>query len=288
MYDSTVGCCIIEATEYIKAHYDSTEIVNDLTYEHLVFDFGSCLIREAGSKVYVIGPDDTVERVLYDFSLKLNDTLFTVYPQNTYISWVAQLDSTELYGTWYKVWHFQGIDTTSDSIRRYQYNVIEGIGCTNGVYYPASPYSLSTYSSQLLCFTNDMGFTTALSNPVTTFGYGYSGSFDNDSSCSLFKTAPAPIIFDNTTGVQQLAQKTGDALVVPDPVNEYSNLVFPYIIQSGTLVLLNELGQVITNVPFQNKDEMLIGDKINTPGIYCYRLTDNESGKVFSGRFISR
>ncbi len=282
MIDSTVGCCIPYPVRYTTAHYDSRVKYKDVTYQHLVYDFGSCLIREKEGVVYVIGTDDSTERVLYNFNLKLNDTLRNVYPYDTYTSWVAQTDSTQLYGTWYKVWHFNGTDDNGDSLRSFYYNVIEGIGCTNGVYYPASPYALSAYSDQLLCFTNDMGFTTGISNPVTAFGYGYTSSFDNSTSCSF-----VPVIPVNDLSTKQLSQPNPNSTVIPNPINETGKIIFPYHIQSGTLVILNEIGQTITNTSFQNKEEILIGDQIKTPGIYFYRVTDNQTGKAFSGKFVN-
>ena len=289
MIDSTIGCCIPLHIMYTTTYYDSKVKYNGYTYEHLVYAMGTCLVREDAGKVYVIGATDSTERVLYDFNLGLHDTLRTVYPQDTYIAWVSQLDSTELYGTWYKVWHFNGVDSNADSLRPIVYNVIEGIGCTNGPYYPASPYSVALFSDQLLCFTNDMGFTTPFSNPVISYGNNYTNPFDNYISCASFRTAPV-VPPDTTTylSTQHLFQNSNNVSVVPDPVNEHSRIMFPYAIQSGTLIILNELGQVVINVSFRNKDEVLIGDNIHVPGVYFYRVTDNQNGKGFSGKFVNR
>jgi hypothetical protein len=280
--DSTNACCLIIPTAYTTAYYDSKVSLNGYVYEHLADPQGSCLIRQEGGRVYAIGAEDSIERVMYDFNLGVNDTLKIVYPEDAYITWVSSIDSTMLYGTWYKVWHFDGMDYGRDSVRQITYNVIEGIGCTNGPSYPLSPYSLYTYSEQLLCFTNDMGFSSGFSSPVASYGYQYNESFDNQSSCARFVTNPI-LTLGVSTGVQAT-----NASVVPNPTDENSKIMLPYTITSGTLYIINELGQQVINVSFQDKAELLIGNKITAPGLYIYRATDIQNGKVFSGKFIYR
>ena len=283
MVDSTNACCIPYPTRYTTAHYDSKVIYNGVTYQHLVYDFGTCLIREEDNKVYVIGTSDSTERVMYDFNLGLNDTLRTFYTTDTFVSWVTSMDSTQLSGTWYKVWHFYGTHTFADSSNSYYYNVVEGIGCTNGVYYPAAPYDLYTYSDQLLCFSNDMGLTSGFSKPVASYGSGYSCAFDNLASCSSFRKDPMEAL---STG--QPLQKNSYSSVVPNPATENSRIILPYDIPSGNVMVLNQMGQAVINTSFQNKQEILLGDNIHTPGIYCYRVTDTKNGSTFSGRFLVR
>jgi hypothetical protein len=283
--DSTIGCCIPIPTAYTTAHYDITVSVNGRTYQRL-YDpqVGDFLVREDSNRVYLVqyNTDDSSERVLYDFNLQQNDTLRTVYTQDTYVAWVSTLDSTQIYGTWYKVWHFTGLDYGLDSTRNFSYNVIEGMGCTNGPYYPASPYALTAFSEQLLCFKNDMGYTTALSNSVLAFGHYYTSSFDNYNSCNDFIINPALAL-----GVSQVTA-AGNVSVVPDPINENSKIIVPYLISSGSLVIVHELGQMVTNTTFQNKNELPIGNIVSARGIYFYRVTDNQSGKFFSGKFVNR
>jgi hypothetical protein len=286
MKDSTLACCIPYPTRYTTTHYNGRVIYNGTTYQSLVYDLGSCLIREEAGRVYFIGAFDSTERILYDFNLGLNDTLRTVYPEGTYVAWVSQIDSTQLYGKWYKTWRFDGLDYHADSTRPFWYNVIEGIGCTNGPYYPAAPYDLAAYSDQLLCFTNDMGITTGLSKPVNSYGAGYYGSFDNAASCSLFQITPPHIEDTSLLRARQLVAKRGNAAVVPNPINETGRIILPYAMQSGSLVIMNSIGQVVSNTVFQNKDELPVKGCISLPGIYYYRITDAAVGNVFSGKFV--
>lgn len=289
LIDSTIGCCVPHPVVYSTAHYDSIPVnYNGFTYQYLISSVASFLIREDSGRVYIISTTDSFERLLYDFNLGVNDTIRNNYPYDKYVTWVTQIDSTQLAGLWYKVWHFEGLDSViyyPDSARRIQYNVIEGIGCTNGPYYPASPYSLTAFSQQLLCFTNDMGITTGLSNPVISYGYNYTGSYDNDSSCIKFYADYIPPAIHGE-GIKPLVQTTNNANVVPNPIDNTSKIIFPYSIAAGKLIIVNQAGQAIATLSFQNKDEVTIGDMVKVPGMYFYRLIDNASGKVFSGKFV--
>ena len=287
LIDSTVGCCVPMATQYTTAYYDSPLVYNGNTYQLMTDpEVGTCLIREDSNRVYVIGgPLDSIERVLYDFNLVIGDTMRYVYSDDTIIAWVAGMDSTRIAGIWYKVWQFQGLDYSAifhDSVRGTFYNVIEGIGCTNGPYYPARPFSLQAFSEQVLCFTNNTVISSPLSNPVLSYGFHYTGSFDNYLSCIEFDTLThsAGVPFNGFKGNEN------SVTVIPDPINELGKLVFSYPIYSGKVIIINQTGQIITSFPFENKDELMIGDKINVPGVYFYRVTDNLTGQVFSGKFI--
>ena len=184
--------------------------------------------------------------------------------------WVDKIDSTNMDGIWYKVWHFIGGETDL----KYHYNIIEGIGCTNGFEYPAYPSQLEHGSSQLVCFTNN-GIHNSLAPAVTSWFINewQTDNFDN-SGCA-------------TLSVQK--QNTHDQVMVfPNPVNETSKLILPESLSSGTFIVQNTVGQTIVNTSFQNKKEILFGDQITIPGIYFYRLIDNQSKATYSGKFIYR
>jgi hypothetical protein len=283
--DSTTGCCIRYPVYYTTAQYEDSAVYNGHFYRYLTSSVASFLCREDSGRVYVIGTTDSVEQLLYDFNLGLNDTIRLIYSQDTFLSWVSALDSTLIAGTSYKVWHFNGVDISTfypDSIRPYTYNVIEGIGCTNGPYYPASPYSLLAFSQQLLCFNSDMASVSGLTIPVTSFGYTYTQSFDNYTSCDTF-TAHQHL---SNVGVKDLSAESPGATVIPNPVNDAGKIVLPYNISSGTVTIINSIGQVVYNMPVLNEHEIIIGNKISVPGIYFYRVTDAQNGRIFSGKFV--
>ncbi len=287
--DTTTGCCIPIRTDYATAYYDSTGSVsyNGHSYQSLVTAVQSVLVREDSGRVYVIGTSDSIERILYDFNLGLNDTLRMIFPIDTLLTWAYMMDSTQLGGQWYKVWHFTGFDISiyaPHSGRAIHYNVIEGIGCTNGLYFPASPYNLALFSEQMLCFTNNTNILSALSNPIIAFGDTFTSNYDNNLSCEEFHNHPtAPPVED---AVRQMDPVSGGVSVVPDPINDASKLVFPYIISSGHVAIINSLGQTIYNSQFNSSRELNIGDKIKASGMYYYQVMDNAGKRTFTGRLI--
>lgn len=216
---------------------------------------------------------DTSDQVLYNYNWHIGDTV--KYHQVSYsptVSWVTSVDSTQINGLWYKVWHFAGYDSGS-SMLPFTYHVIEGIGCTNGFDYAVNPYGSFEFSHQLICFSNK-GNTDSLSYPVPSWGLAGTINFNNASSCAIH---PVDVIN---------LPNNSPASLFPNPINGNSLITFPYTIKSGTMMVINEMGQMVVNIPIYNKDEVLIGNSIRVPGIYYYRVTDNESGKLFSGKVI--
>ena len=135
----------------------------------------------------IFGTLDTVDEILYDYKWQLGDTVR--YHQMGYMStvaWVSNIDSTQISGMWYKVWHFYVTDSVSHPILA-NYSVIEGIGCTNGLTFPVNSLQAAPWweiSLQLICFSNS-GVSPHLSNPVSTHGISGSVNFDNNFSCII-------------------------------------------------------------------------------------------------------
>lgn len=218
------------------------------------------LIREDTmlNKVFILINDS--EQVFMDYNLHLGDTAFhTGFSHDTTRVFVNNIDSTLINGLWYKVWDFQPVGTCHA-----YYFVIEGIGCLNSPLFINHPsYGLSNFN--LMCFSNH-GLNPLLSPMV-------GGYFDNSMSCATI------------LNLNQVNSKN-KVTIFPNPINETSKILFPYNISSGNLIIINSIGQTVLNMPIQNKDELLISDKIKEPGIYFFRVTDNETGKVFSGKFV--
>lgn len=260
----------ITTIENYTASYLSDSVVNGHTYKVLFFNIDALfidlyLIREdtLTSKVYAKNPaatgfsSDTTEQILYDYNWRIGDTVNRDWSEQHFKNYVYDIDSTLINGTWYKVWHFEGTSGL--------YDVIEGIGCVSDPAFPMIPSSFESYI-QLTCFSNN-GFAPAVSPKVGNY-------FDNATSCTL--------------AVNDIIKKNKNAVVSPNPITTDSKITLPYSISSGTLVVLNDIGQTIINTPFQNKDELLIGDKVATPGIFFYRVTDKSTGNVFAGKFVYR
>lgn len=217
---------------------------------------------------------DTIEYLLYDYNLLVNDTVKTISgPLFGYATtfWVSKIDSTKLNGLWYKVWHFNGYQNGyEDNI--FSYNTIEGLGCTSGFLYPLDPIPYAVIN-QLICF-GSKGMYDMLSNPVdawSNFG-SFTYPFSN-------KGCPASLF-------TSLTENTKEITLYPNPIDKTSRISFLNTIHSGQLLITNAVGQTIIDLPIRNKEEMLIGDKIQTPGIYFYHLLDERTGQLFTGKFI--
>lgn len=211
------------------------------------------------------GSLDTSDELLYDYNWAVGDTVRYFHPGwHSSVYWVAAIDSTQINSIWYKVWHFEGSGPS--------YNVIEGIGCTNKFDYPVNPYPPFEFSSQLICFSNQRA-TYPLSNPISSWGVLGDIYLNNTTSC------------DNPLGIKDVSKHKTE--LYPNPIDNTTKIAFPYNV-SGSLIILNVIGQAVVNLPFTNKNELLIGDKITSPGLYYYRMTDEQGGKVFSGKFVKQ
>ena len=259
-------------------NYSGTVIINS----HEYLGLGSSLIREdtIANKVFIryyntsTSTLDTVDEVLYDYNLSVGDTIKHYVSDYFSTSWVTSIDSTLINGIWYKVWHFSGnLVTPGYFIGGFAYNVIEGIGCTNGLTYPYNPAPPFEASDQLVCFQN-MGDSPPLSNPVTSWGVAIIVYFDDSASCAM-----------HPLDISKLNNKNKITSIFPNPIDRTSKIVLPDK-GSGTLAVFNDLGQMIFCSTFEHKAELLIGDKINVPGIYFYRITDNEGARQYSGKFV--
>jgi len=222
-------------------------------------------IREDTGKkqVYVKTPtiNDT-ETLLYDYNLRLEDTI--IYGSKVYH--VTNLDTVLIDTIPYQTWVLQW-DSASYVEQHY---IIEGIGSIEG------PLSLilqddTTGHVFLKCF-NHNGTTPALSHVVGLY-------FDNATSCNS--------TFGVGAGVKNVVNNNNTSLY-PNPIDATSKIICSYSIPSGRLIINNDIGQTIVNTSFDNKDELPIGDKVHLPGIYFYRITDNQSGATYSGKFINR
>ena len=253
---------------YADYYYTGTATLSGLQYSKM----GGSYVREdtIARKVYIKQGVDSPEKVWYDYNLTYGDSV-TATMLGVTITWkVSRIDSVEINGIWYKVWHFQNADYSED------HYVVEGIGCVSGWSFPSIfPMSIGDSWQQTMCFQNN-GVTSPLSKNIPNYSMPPYGAqyFNNVSSC-------VALVLDN------VSTKNTACTVAPNPITEASKILLPYTISSGYLVISNAMGQTMLNMPFQNKNELLIGDKVSKPGIYIYRVTDNESRNIYAGKVIS-
>ncbi len=230
-------------------------------------DFKAYYVREdtLQNVVFILKAKDSIERILYDYNLKLGDT-FTMINGNTTIDTffhlVTKVDSVLLNADRKKVWTFKCYySNVFGATTEPPYTVIEGIGCLRGLFYPMYPFYFE-YGEQVVCFTNNNA--KPIVNPAI-------GNFDNTTSCKL--------------SVSSTHIQSQSITIIPNPANESSKLVFPYILQQGRLVVTNTLGQVVMQKEFQQKDKIELG-VLPSGGVYFYTIIDNLAGKSYKGRFV--
>jgi len=257
--------------------YSKDTFFEGFTYHQL----GGYYIREdtTANKVFLryASANDTSEHLLYNYNLRVSDTVYYDTAKdlaNKY--WVYQIDSTQINGIWYKVWHFEGNPLNNPSpLTLYHYNIIESIGCTNGLDFPLAPSLESMSCTQFTCFKNN-GSSYPLSDPVAAW-YIWERSalqFDNATSCTL--------------AASNLSINTKPLSVFPNPIDATSKIIFPNNIRDGKLIICNTVGQMVININFKDKEEFLIGNAVYSPGIYFYHVSDNQSGVAYTGKFIYR
>lgn len=264
---SNVWCAMYNATQVYEPHYFSfngDSIINGLTYQKLYGGYLAepVLIREDTvlQKVYIlpnsnIGNDTgTAERLLYDYTLQVGDTITQIHQSDTFRHYVSGIDSVLINNVWHKVWDMSPV--TSD-----QYYVIEGIGAIRSPWFPAYPVmSLGFYVFS--CFTNADG------QPLVAPSVG---NFDNYNSCLLNLKS-------------NVSNK--NVAVFPNPITNESKIVFNTTIKSGQLSVFNSIGQKVIDVPVLNTTEYKIGDKITVQGLYYFILTDGSDNSSYTGKFV--
>lgn len=168
-------------TYYFNIQGDS--VVNDINYKIVRGNyFEPLLIREDSTKVYVL--DDLYpERVLYDFSLKVGDTIVQKTMFGNDYDWVVQeIDSIEIESVYRKQIHLDHIN----------YNLpdtwIEGIGSTYGLVTPGN--FVIDAGTALLCVKRD--FQNIYSNPAYDTCYIYASVEKTSTDKSLITIYPNP------------------------------------------------------------------------------------------------
>lgn len=206
---------------------------------------------------------DTTEYVLYDYTLKVGDTLWQEDTSKLYrfCHVVGFMDSVIINGFWHKLWLLIPTNNYPNGISEYW--ILEGVGCvSNGLDFPLYP-TYFEHTRKLICFST-RGNVVSVYDSAT--GYTLNAGTCQLSVDNTFKS------YKHTT-------------ITPNPANEYSTINFPYTIQQGQLLIINSMGQVVADREIHNRQEIRLGS-LGTSGLYYYKLIDKHCGNNFSGKFI--
>ena len=214
-----------------------------------------CLVAQGG---------DTIEHIIYDAGWRIGDTVKWGSPGSVHNqSAVTGYDSAFLNNSWHKAFRMvytQGFGSG--------YDIVEGIGSTKGPGFPAHALLPFENDDRLRCF-NHAGY-----QPPITLASGRRIVFDNSTSCNV-----SPL------GVQR-SKPSVSVKVVPNPGGNQTVLQIGLAVKSGNVRLTDVSGQMVASFGFREKEIILIGQYLSTPGIYYYSLQDAGSGNRYTGRFI--
>lgn len=217
------------------------------------------LLREdtIAQKVYIrtYPPTQQAERILYDYSLQPGDTVKA--PGIPFVHTLAGIDTLLINGVAHRVYYFQSTQALNNG-----YQVIEGIGCPQGLEYPFNPQVPFEGRTELLCFTHN--------GTKPPLGKKF-GKFDNTTSCLLS-------IKDNNP-------QNNYVTIYPQPAGSSATIQLGKL-QTGSICIYNNLGQIVSNKSIANQDRIEIGNPGTWNGMYYYRITDNTENKVYSGKLL--
>ncbi len=210
-------------------------------------------IREdSTNKVFHRTSHDSTIRLLYDFNVKVGDTInigWNYFPMEFVVDTV---DSIFIYNKYLKK------IVLSEYGGGIPEQWIEGIGSLCGVLKSGYSCLIGTIDELLCYFEND---TLKYSNP------GY------------------PNCYYNTVGVNNLFPIELEVYLFPNPVTSTSKLTIENIQhRSYTVDFFNIMGKKIKSFVLSN-NELLIHRKDFVPGIYFYRIIAPQS-EIITGKFI--
>lgn len=240
----------------VTYEYVDDTLVNGKNYFLLT---GAGWLREdtAAGIIYLRKHLDSADIILYNYNLEIGDTFISYQNSlpgsDTFI--LISVDTVNIAGYKHKLQYFENYP--DHFIGR---AVIEGIGNMSSPFTLLPPHPDSYI---ITCFQNNKRIVSV--NPAI-------GWFDNISSCELLSV-------DKSKHIQQVQ-------IVPHPANSNSILQLPTIMQSGTLIVLNSMGQLAAKTNISQQSEIRIGEMIHIPGLYIYYLADNTSGKITTGKFV--
>lgn len=276
------------------ARFQKDTVIAGVSY-HLLssisqFD-GGYAVREdtAAGRLYFrfmqarVGPyiTDTGERVFFDYSMRMYDTLRIRYDATHGIAhYVSAFDSLYVGAHVYKKWKMTPLPGNTQSS---EYTFVEGIGCLGGPGWPVFNLVFE-HRGQLRCFTNKGTQPVCFPAPLLPWwslkvkqGYLAADSFNNTTSCT-YKLAP--------NAVEEINAKV-PIIVAPSPGGPEISLILSANIPAGILQITNAVGQILKRVTIKS-GKTNIGQYLSAPGVYYYTLQEAATGQRYNGRFIFR
>ncbi|MEZ5016365.1 MAG: T9SS type A sorting domain-containing protein [Flavipsychrobacter sp.] len=261
---------------YYYYNYKGDTVINNKSYRKLfageTYLRGLVRFDSSDNKVYVI-IDSNIERTLYDYNLKLGDTVSSITEINCPVNntrqyikhYVSKIDSVLLNNIYHKRRTFSIVDYNQYSFCfAKEYDVIEGVGCTYDLFFPLSGAVMptvayiSTLKKSLICLKNN-------GNVPTATGITF-------------------ICNDTTLTVSEL-QNAKTTKLYPQPVHSYFTLELPTKINNGNLYLHNCTGQRVFQRSLINQNKVRVNNISLPSGMYYYNVQDNKQ-VLYRGKLL--
>jgi hypothetical protein len=197
-------------------------------------------------KIYFVQPGDSIERVLYDFSVSVGDTFYTCgYFCLPNYEIAHAIDSVFIGSDYRKRWRFQNLGT-----------IIEGIGSIDDLLHVCEP-AAAPYNWTLSCFSLN----------------GHTVYPDTSSSCNLI------------LGLNDDIGNSNVISFFPNPFHTSAILkIFNFIYDFTEIKIFDILGKVKQDQAFTLPSTII--DRRNlSNGLYFYQLNDKK-GHILKGKFI--
>lgn len=246
------GDTSIQNFEYSKLYKDTISLDSIFIFSHSqLIGF----IREDLSKKVFLRDIDSTERLIFDFSLQVGDTLSTLYPNGI----VTGIDSL-LIGNSYRK-HF----SIDPGLALWPLEYVEGVGYLRGQGVLSNWLYLNIgihKSFQLLCL--------------------------KDKGTIIYKTGSCYLDESTVqTGINKLTQINSKVIIYPNPFSSSTIVSTKIELKNGDLIIYDVIGQEIKRIKNIHGQHIIINRDGLTSGIYYYQLT--EGNKVIStGKLIAK
>lgn len=237
----TDGDTIINSNTYVKLKKMEIPAINDVS----IYPTYTGAIRQdtLNKKIYVVLTDSTTERILYDFSLQVGDTINSVLHDlasdcvGFNVETISSIDSILINGNYHKRFNVQG---SCNSV-----SYIEGIGSDYGLIFPNR---LDEKESHLTC--------------TKVNGQTYYPS--NTSQCDLITSIGS---LHNVFVVD----------IFPNPTADEVNIVLSNKINlSASIIIYNTFGEIIIQEKMSTNEKKL--DISTLPnGLYFLKINSKEN-----------
>lgn len=238
---------LIGSMVYVNIRKVEIPSVNDVnTYQTYT---GAIRQDTLNKKIYIVPTDSTSEKLLYDFSLNVGDTVVSFLNETCpAIETIGAIDSIIVNGNYHRRLHLQG------GCSGIQIYYIEGIGSNFGLIFPNNTGNLSN----LIC--------TKVNNQTY-----YP---DSSTSCNLITSATS-LDIDMAIDIYPNPSYNEINIIIPDAEKSAANII----------TLLSPIGQILITEKISNTKNT-IDISLLPKGLYILTISVNEN--IFTKKIIKQ